>query len=80
MEYEDIWQKIKRMSQLERKLLAFEMNTRGFDVGYIHPHYYFDAKGVHTILFYPKGSQYEADDTYRLLGLREKEVHRCSPK
>ena len=62
MEYEDIWQKIKRMSQLERKLLAFEMNTRGFDVGYIHPHYYFDAKGVHTILFYPKGSQHETDD------------------
>ena len=50
------------MSQLERKLLAFEMNTRGFDVGYIHPHYYFDAKGVHTILFYPKGSQHETDD------------------
>ncbi len=38
------------------------MTLKGLDVGYIHPHYYFDAKGVHTILFYPKGSQHEADD------------------
>ena len=68
------------MSQRNRRLLAYEMTLKDFDIGYIHPHYYFDAKGVHTILFYPKGSQYEADDTYRLLGLREKEVHRCSPK
>lgn len=82
MEYEDIWQKIKRMSQLERKLLAFEMNTRGFDVGYIHPHYYFDAKGVHTILFYPKGSQHETDDkdgtyynTLKEIVKNDKEIH-----
>lgn len=70
------------MSQLERKLLAFEMNTRGFDVGYIHPHYYFDAKGVHTILFYPKGSQYETDDkdgtyynTLKEIVENDKEIH-----
>lgn len=62
MEYEDIWQKVKRMSQRERKLLAFEMTTRGFDVGYIHPHYYFDAKNVHSILFYPQHSQHEVND------------------
>jgi hypothetical protein len=62
MEYEDIWQKVKRMSQWERKLLAFEMTTRGFDVGYIHPHYYFDAKSVHSILFYPQHNQHEVND------------------
>ena len=80
MTYKDIWQKIKRMGQRDRKQLAYEMTLKDLNVGYVHPHYYFDAKGVHTILFYPKDSQHEADDTYRLLGLREKEVHRCSPK
>ena len=38
------------------------MTLKGLNVGYVHPHYYFDAKGVHTILFYPKGSQHETDD------------------
>ena len=62
MEYEDIWRKVKDMSQRGRKMLAFEMTTRGFDVGYIHPHYYFDAKAVHDILFYPSDSQHEIED------------------
>ena len=65
MEYEDIWRKVKDMSQRGRKMLAFEMTTRGFDVGYIHPHYYFDAKAVHDILFYPSDSQHETDDQDR---------------
>ena len=62
MEYEDIWQKIKSMSQRERKQLAYEMTLKGFNVGYIHPHYYFDAKAVHDILFYPSHSQHEVED------------------
>jgi hypothetical protein len=62
MTYEEIWQKIKRMSQHNRKHLAYEMTLKGLNVGYVHPHYYFDAKGVHTILFYPKGSQHETED------------------
>lgn len=62
MTYEEIWQKIKEMGQQERKSLAYEMTLKGLDVGYIHPHYYFDAKGIHTILFYPKGSQHEIED------------------
>lgn len=62
MTYEGIWQKLKRMRQRDRKQLAYEMTLKGLNVGYVHPHYYFDAKGVHTILFYPKGSQHETDD------------------
>ena len=62
MMYEDIWQMIKRMSRRGRKLLAYEMTLKGFDIGYIHPHYYFDAKAVHDILFYPTNSQHEVDD------------------
>jgi hypothetical protein len=62
MTYEEIWQKIKRMKHRDRKQLAYEMTLKGLNVGYVHPHYYFDAKGVHTILFYPKGSQHETDD------------------
>ena len=62
MTYEEIWQKIKRMGQRDRKQLAYEMTLKDLNVGYVHPHYYFDAKGVHTILFYPKGSQHETDD------------------
>lgn len=62
MTYEDIWQKIKRMSQRERRLLAYEITHRGIEVGYIHPHYYFDAKAVHDILFYPSNSQREVED------------------
>ena len=62
MTYEDIWYKIKSMSQRDRKLLAYEMTLKGFDVGYIHPHYYFDAKAVHDILFYPSNNQREVDD------------------
>lgn len=62
MTYEEIWQKIKRMSQRDRKQLAYEMTLKGFKVGYIHPHYYFDAKAVHDILFYPPNSQHEIKD------------------
>lgn len=62
MTYEEIWQKIKRMSQRNRRLLAYEMTIKGFDIGYIHPHYYFDAKTVHDILFYPTNSQHEIED------------------
>ena len=62
MTYEEIWQKIKSMSQRDRKLLAYEMTLKNFNVGYIHPHYYFDAKAVHDILFYPSDSQHEIDD------------------
>lgn len=38
------------------------MTLKGINVGYIHPHYYFDAKNVHDILFYPQHSQHEIDD------------------
>ena len=62
MIYEEVWQKIKSMSQCDRRLLAFEMTLKGFDIGYIHPHYYFDAKAVHDILFYPPDSQHEIED------------------
>lgn len=62
MTYEDIWEKIKAMSQQDRKMLAYEMTLKGFNVGYIHPHYYFDAKAVHDILFYPPNSQHEIED------------------
>jgi hypothetical protein len=62
MTYEEIWQKIKRMSQHNRKHLAYEMSLVGLNVGYIHPHYYFDAKAVHDILFYPSHSQHEVED------------------
>lgn len=60
--FEDIWQKIKKMSQRDRKQLAYEMTLKGFNVGYIHPHYYFDAKAVHDILFYAPHSQHEIED------------------
>lgn len=50
------------MSQRGRKLLAYEMSLKGFNVAYIHPHYYFDAKAVHDILFYPSNSQREVED------------------
>lgn len=50
-------------------MLAYEMSlsiSKHHDgkelVGYIHPHYYFDAKAVHDILFYPVNSQKETDD------------------
>ena len=69
MTYEEIWQKIKRMSQRNRKLLACELslslNSSSGEketIGYIHPHYYFDAKAVHDILFYPFNSQHEIED------------------
>ena len=65
MTYEEIWQKIKSMSQRDRKLLAYEMTLKNFNVGYIHPRYYFDAKAVHDILFYPSDSQHETDDQDR---------------
>jgi hypothetical protein len=89
MTYEEIWQKIKRMSQRNRRLLAYEMTHRGIEVGYIHPHYYFDAKAVHDILFYSTNSQHEVDDkngTYynalKEIVENDKEIHikfkRCS--
>ena len=62
MTYEEVWQKIKCMSQRDRRLLAYEMTFKGFDIGYIHPHYYFDAKAVHDILFYLSNSQHEVED------------------
>ena len=62
MTYGEVWQKIKSMSQCDRRLLAYEMALKGFDIGYIHPHYYFDAKAVHDILFYPSNSQHEIED------------------
>ena len=45
--------------------MAYEMTLKGFNVGYIHPHYYFDAKAVHDIFFYPSNSQREVDDKNR---------------
>ena len=89
MTYEEIWQKIKRMSQRNRRLLAYEMTHRGIEVGYIHPHYYFDARAVHDILFYSTNSQHEVDDkngTYynalKEIVENDKEIHikfrRCS--
>ena len=53
------------MRQRDRKQQASKMMLKGLNVGYVYPHYYFDAKGVHTILFYPKGIQYETDDKDR---------------
>ena len=50
------------MSQHNRKHLAYEMTLVGLNVGYIHPHYYFDAKAVHDILFYSTNSQHEIED------------------
>ena len=96
MTYEEVWQKIKCMSQRNRKLLACELSlslnssSEGKKtIGYIHPHYYFDAKAVHDILFYPSDSQQEVDDkdgTYynalKEIIENDKEIHirfrRCS--
>jgi len=44
-------------------MLAYEMTLKGFHVGYIHPHDYFDAKSVHDILFYPSHGQHEIMDS-----------------
>ena len=65
MTYEEIWQTIKKMGQRNRNMLSYEMTLKGFNVGYIHPHYYFDAKAVHDILFYPSNSQREVEDKNR---------------
>lgn len=62
LNFEEIWQKVKKMSQLDRKMLAYEMTLKGYNVGYIHPHYYYDAKTVHDILFYAPHSQHEIED------------------
>lgn len=69
MEYEKIWQKVKDMSLRDRKQLAYEVsrslkssNEEGEVIGYVHPHYYFDAKAIHEILFYPPHSQKELED------------------
>ena len=77
------------MGQRDRRLLAYEMTLKGFYIGYIHPHYYFDAKAVHDILFYPSDNQHEIDDrdgTYynslKDIIENDKEIHikfrRCS--
>ena|GEM_PF-2508736 len=73
--YEEIWQKIKGMGQRDRKQLAYEMTLKGLNVGYVHPHYYFDAKGVHTILFYPKGSQHEIEDKNGTYYWAQRKIH-----
>lgn len=72
MTYEEIWQKIKAMSQRDRKMLAHEVSLslnsspEGKEaVGYIHPYYYFDAKAMHDILFYAPHSHHELDDKER---------------
>lgn len=89
MTYEEVWQKIKSMGQRDRRLLAYEMTLKGFDIEYIHPHYYFDAKAVHDILFYPSNSQHEVEDKNRTyynalknIIENDKEIHikfrRCS--
>lgn len=39
MTYEEIWQKLKKMRQRDRKQLAYEMTHKGFIIGYVHPHY-----------------------------------------
>lgn len=50
MNNEEIWQKLKKMSQSAKKQLAYEMRLKGRDVGDIFPHYYYDAREVHDIL------------------------------
>lgn len=69
MDYEEIWQKVKNMSLRDRKQLAYEVslalktvNGEGNIIGYVHPHYYFEAKAIHEILFYPPHSQKELED------------------
>ncbi len=62
MDYDQIWMKVKRMSRRERALLACEMRLRHFNVGYIHPHYYFDGRSIHDILFYAPNCQREIQD------------------
>jgi len=57
MTYEEIWQKIKQMKKWKQSMLAYEMTLKGFYVGYIHPHYYFDAKAIHNIIFYARHQQ-----------------------
>lgn len=43
-------------------MLAYEMTLKSFNVGYIHPHYYFDAKAIHDIVFYAPHKQWENED------------------
>lgn len=74
MEYEEIWERVKRMGRQERRMLACEMRRKGFDVGYVHPHYYYDAKAVHEILFYSARGQYEIDDKDFMLYQALKEI------
>lgn len=62
MAYEEIWQKIRNMNQRDRKKLAYEMSLKECNVGYIHPHYYYDDKTVHDIIFYHPNSQKEIND------------------
>lgn len=38
------------------------MILKGFNIGYIHPHYYFDAKAIHDIVFYAPHKQWENED------------------
>lgn len=69
MDYEEIWQRVKHMSLRDREQLAYEVsivlktsNEEGNIIGYVHPHYYFEAKAIHEILFYPPHSQKELED------------------
>jgi len=62
MTYEEIWEKIKSMEIWERSMLGYEMTLKGFNVDYIHPHYYFDAKAIHNIVFYAPHKQWDTED------------------
>lgn len=64
MNHEELWQLIKGMRQWQRHQLAYGISSNGLSVGYIHPHYYFDARAVHDILFYPPHSQHEINGDY----------------
>ena len=50
------------MKLWKRKILAYEMTLKGFNIGYIHPHYYFDAKAIHDIEFFEPNNQYPLND------------------
>lgn len=38
------------------------MTLNDFNVGYIHPLYYFNAKAIHDIVFYAPHKQWETED------------------
>lgn len=62
MTFEEIWQKLSKMSNSSRKQLAFEMTLKGFNVANIFPHYYNEAKAIHDIEFFEPDSQYPIED------------------